>query len=667
MKYSFIIPIFNNANYIKDTIMSITSQKTKSKYEIIVIDDGSTDNIKEVMEDIINEKKALIKYYKQKNLGVSVARNVGVKKSSGKYIVFLDSDDKIHEDFFKNIDKTLKKQDVEVLKTKVDCIENKKYNGRFDVPTFLNLTGKEALINFCNSKKIFATPWSYVFKRDFFIKENFVFKSNVTHEDLGLIPIILSKANSVSSVDWYGYKYIKRENSLSSKSDDASELRRIDDFLYHTYSLLKYFEKTYSDDSEIFTRYFYERAKIKVNNLSYSVRLKMHFENLTKIEHFFHKKIDVTSISYLPNDYKTTIEKAVAKTIETFETNLIGIILGGSCGKGEPISEWSDIDLYILLKKHDFLKIQKLYNELIKLSIHVGTTFYSLNEISNDMLDGKTRIMVYEKNHLNINPTLYGYSLFKNVSYKEVVLNDTNNLPDTLQVFRRMILRVESNEIKIDKKYIKFLILLLKCYLNMNYFYTNGYEDVINVFLKIYNSESTDKLLFDIIKVIKDVESNKKELLDFSRKAFDFIINEMEKINMEKRVSSRGIIIEDDCVYAMFRRRIKENGSKKEYYVIPGGGINENETLEENVIREMKEEFGVDIKINKYLGKDESDETIAHFFSCSITNGTPKLSGEELERCTESNYYEIRKVPIKELDNIDILAKDMILKAYLDE
>lgn len=133
---------------------------------------------------------------------------------------------------------------------------------------------------------------------------------------------------------------------------------------------------------------------------------------------------------------------------------------------------------------------------------------------------------------------------------------------------------------------------------------------------------------------------------------------------MEKRVSSRGIIIENDSIYAMFRRKIKEDGTLKEYYVIPGGGINENETLEENLIREMKEELSIDVKIKGYLGKDESDETIAHFFACEILNGKPQLGGEELERCTESNYYEIRKVPIKTLDRIDISSADMIMKAY---
>jgi len=134
-----------------------------------------------------------------------------------------------------------------------------------------------------------------------------------------------------------------------------------------------------------------------------------------------------------------------------------------------------------------------------------------------------------------------------------------------------------------------------------------------------------------------------------------------------KRVSSRGIIIEDNCVYVMFRRRIKDDGTVKEYYVIPGGGIEENETLEENVIREMKEEFCVDVKIDGYLGKDEGDDSIAHFFACSIINGIPCLGGEELDRCSESNYYEIRKIAVEDLDKVDILSTDMIIKAYNKE
>ena len=133
---------------------------------------------------------------------------------------------------------------------------------------------------------------------------------------------------------------------------------------------------------------------------------------------------------------------------------------------------------------------------------------------------------------------------------------------------------------------------------------------------------------------------------------------------VKKRVSARGIIIDDNKVYVMFRKRINEDGSTKEYYVIPGGGIKEGETLEENVKRELKEEFSVDIDIIGYLGVDENPDSIAHFFSCKIISGIPTLGGEELKKCCEENFYEIRKVKIDDLNDIDILAKDMIIKAY---
>lgn len=131
---------------------------------------------------------------------------------------------------------------------------------------------------------------------------------------------------------------------------------------------------------------------------------------------------------------------------------------------------------------------------------------------------------------------------------------------------------------------------------------------------------------------------------------------------MEKRISSRAIIIEDGKILTMFRRRII-NGQTKEYYVIPGGGQESNETLEENVKRELKEECSIEIKILGYLGKEEKDAGIAHFFHCQIIKGTPKLGGEELERMTKENYYEIRYISIEEIDKIDINAKDKIVMA----
>lgn len=128
------------------------------------------------------------------------------------------------------------------------------------------------------------------------------------------------------------------------------------------------------------------------------------------------------------------------------------------------------------------------------------------------------------------------------------------------------------------------------------------------------------------------------------------------------RVSSRAVIIENNKVLVMFRRKIKD-GVTKEYFVIPGGGIDEGETLEQNVARELKEEMNIDINIKGYLGVIQDDATTQHYFHCEITNGVPCLGGEELERMTQDNYYEPMFVDIQELENSGFYAIQMVKNA----
>ena len=135
---------------------------------------------------------------------------------------------------------------------------------------------------------------------------------------------------------------------------------------------------------------------------------------------------------------------------------------------------------------------------------------------------------------------------------------------------------------------------------------------------------------------------------------------------MKKRINSRAVIIENGKVLTMFRRKTK-NGITEEYYVIPGGGIEDGETLEENVKRELSEELNVEIEIIGYLGTIEYDTNIANFFHCNIVKGEPKLGGEELERMTEDNYYEVRFVDINKLDEIEFSAKEKVYQALNKE
>jgi len=97
---SVIIPTFNRANRIEQTITSVLEQDY-SEIEIIVVDDGSTDATESVIRNI-SERNAdagkKIRYYRQKNLGACVARNRGMMLATGHYIMFLDSDDLIKQE-----------------------------------------------------------------------------------------------------------------------------------------------------------------------------------------------------------------------------------------------------------------------------------------------------------------------------------------------------------------------------------------------------------------------------------------------------------------------------------------------------------------------------------------------------------------------------------------
>ena len=124
-------------------------------------------------------------------------------------------------------------------------------------------------------------------------------------------------------------------------------------------------------------------------------------------------------------------------------------------------------------------------------------------------------------------------------------------------------------------------------------------------------------------------------------------------------------MFDNDKVILLFRRVVKNNKTK-EYYAIPGGHQEPNETIEDCVIREIKEEYNVDIKIIKKLGIEEDMGRISHLYYVEIINGIPKLGGEELKQNNPSNYYEIQKININDLDKYNILEtnKKYIRKAY---
>lgn len=105
MKYSVVVPLYNKEHYILRTLRSVLAQ-TFDDYEVIVVDDGSTDQSLQVCETIKTDR---IRVIHQSNKGVSAARNKGIALAAGEYICFLDADDIWHPDYLQNIDDIVQK------------------------------------------------------------------------------------------------------------------------------------------------------------------------------------------------------------------------------------------------------------------------------------------------------------------------------------------------------------------------------------------------------------------------------------------------------------------------------------------------------------------------------------------------------------------------------
>lgn len=130
---SIIVPCYNQGQYLTEALESVEVQ-TYSNWECVIVDDGSTDNSKEVALIYCNRDRRF-KYIYQENQGPSVARNNAIKKSRGEYILPLDGDDKIHEDYLKSaVEILINRDDVKIVNCRVELFGYS--SGEWKLPDF---------------------------------------------------------------------------------------------------------------------------------------------------------------------------------------------------------------------------------------------------------------------------------------------------------------------------------------------------------------------------------------------------------------------------------------------------------------------------------------------------------------------------------------------------
>ena len=243
-RISIIVPVYNTGKYVEKCLNSLMNQTMKEEIEIIIVNDGSTDNSEEMIRSYIEKQqnKDNIKYFSKENEGIAKTRNYGIEKATSDYILFVDSDDYIDNQLIEKLKPYMDKQ-IDVIKFKlkrVDEIGNvlEKVEG----PIFEEKTGEEAFHQMFSQDLLIDSPCVYLMKKELFTKNNFKFRQTY-HEDFGLIPLILLVAKSVVSTNYYLYNYVQVQNSITRNEDYQKTIQKFNDCLAHYDNMMIAIEK----------------------------------------------------------------------------------------------------------------------------------------------------------------------------------------------------------------------------------------------------------------------------------------------------------------------------------------------------------------------------------------------------------------------------------------
>lgn len=232
-RVSVIIPIYNVEKWIEQCIDSIAAQ-TYRNIEVILIDDGSTDNCGKICDDYA-KKDNRIKVIHNKNLGVSCSRNNGIRVATGEYIMFIDSDDFICDNHaIEKFLKVFKENKCDFIYTSYCRFNDDNSKSIVEVlPLNINscdldkLKGKETLEVLIKNNSFHHAPYLKICKREYILKNNLYFKEGFYHEDVEWSEKLFYYADKISIYYEPWYMRRMRENSIITTKDDKVATQKV--------------------------------------------------------------------------------------------------------------------------------------------------------------------------------------------------------------------------------------------------------------------------------------------------------------------------------------------------------------------------------------------------------------------------------------------------------
>ena len=222
---SIIIPIYNIDKYLERCLESIKNQKYNN-LEVLLIDDGSKDNSKAICKKFINIDTRF-KYFFQTNKGVSCARNLGLKNYSGEYVLFIDGDDSVDENYVYDLYNCIKKYDADiVISHPIICRQDRQIKiSKIEQDIVCN---KETAMKYMLEDKYFhSTIWGKLIKGN--VINNTEFEPKLTiGEDFKFLHDLILNCNKIIISNISEYYYYENEDSTVRKKINDGWIKQIE-------------------------------------------------------------------------------------------------------------------------------------------------------------------------------------------------------------------------------------------------------------------------------------------------------------------------------------------------------------------------------------------------------------------------------------------------------
>ncbi len=298
---SIILPIYNVEEYLFECMESVNASISGINAEVLLIDDGSPDKSGEIAREYTKDHKAFRYFYKQ-NGGISDTRNFGVRHARGKYIGFVDSDDIVTQDMYRNMIASAEYYDADmtivnvVRFTAAAANQSLLHKGIFDsISSNVTHISKDPVLIYD------TTVWNKIVKRSFWEEHGFLFPVGRIYEDMPVSLQMHYLAKRISIVRKVGYMWRVRESGTKSYTQETGSLRKLKDRIAMLEDMFAYIENEIPDNGNIL-REFRKKAldvdiKLLLNDLG-DASDKFAEEYFDDINSFL-------SRHFSPEDYKT--------------------------------------------------------------------------------------------------------------------------------------------------------------------------------------------------------------------------------------------------------------------------------------------------------------------------------------------------------------------------